>query len=277
MADVRTMTAADVEPATAMILRGDWGDRRIFLEFATSHPECMPVVALDGSEIVGTGIGTANGPVGWIGAIFVDTSVRRRGIGRHLTEAVIARLEAAGCRTFALVASGEGRPLYQGMGFELQTAYATLEAPGTAGAASLDVAVRTFQPADLEAMAALDRQATGEERGHLIARFATETSARVLVGAAGTIDAFTVRAPWGGGATIARTMNDGVRILEARRAAVGPERQVRAGLPLENRAGIARLRSLGWTRSWNAPRMIRGEPIGWHPDLIWGQFAMALG
>jgi hypothetical protein len=30
-------------------------------------------------------------------------------------------------------------------------------------------------------------------------------------------------------------------------------------------------------RSWNAPRMIRGEPLNWQPERIWGQFAMALG
>ena len=271
------MTATDVDSTVDMIRRGDWGDRRIFLEFATTQPECLPVVADDAGEIVGSGVGTANGPVGWIGAIFVDERVRRRGVGRGLTDAVIAGLEAAGCRTLALVASDEGRPLYAGMGFELQTLYATLEAFGTGEEAADDDGVRAFEPADLDAMAALDREATGEDRRHLLARFATAESARVLVGDSGAVKAFTVRPPWGGGATIARSIDDGIRILEARRAGIGLERKVRAGLPIENRAGIARLRELGWIRSWNAPRMARGEPIDWRPEGIWGQFAMALG
>lgn len=270
------MTASDVDSTVDMIRRGDWGDRRIFLEFATTQPECIPVVADDG-EIVGSGVGTVNGSVGWIGAIFVDERVRRRGIGRGLTDAVIAGLEAAGCVTLALVASDEGRQLYSGMGFALQTSYATLEAVGTGAEAAGDGDVRAFEPADLDAMAALDREATGEDRRHLLARFATSDSARVLSGASGAVDGFTVRPPWGGGATIARSIDDGVRILEARRAGIGPERKVRAGLPIENRAGIARLRELGWIRSWNAPRMARGESIDWRPERIWGQFAMALG
>lgn len=271
------MTPADIDSAVAMILRGEWGDRRIFFEFATSQPECRPVVAVEAGEIVGTGVGTANGPVGWIGAIFVDARFRRRGIGRGVTDAVIEGLDQAGCRTLVLVASSEGRPMYERMGFAEQSAYVTLEAPGTADTAGPDEAVHAFGPTDLDTIAALDREATGEDRRHMISRFATETSARVLVGATGSVDAFTLRAPWGGGATIARSLEDGVRILAARRAAVGPERPVRAGLPLENAAGIERLAQLGWKRSWNAPRLIRGEPIAWRPEGIYGQFAMALG
>ncbi|HKB28483.1 MAG TPA: hypothetical protein VKC59_05630, partial [Candidatus Limnocylindrales bacterium] len=65
------MTAADVEAATALILHEDWGDRRTWFEFATSQSECRPVVAeLDG-VLIGTGVGTANGAVGWVGTIFV--------------------------------------------------------------------------------------------------------------------------------------------------------------------------------------------------------------
>ncbi|HZM73192.1 MAG TPA: GNAT family N-acetyltransferase [Candidatus Polarisedimenticolia bacterium] len=277
MVEIRPMTAVDIEPVRQMIMAGEWGDRRVFLEFATTQPECLPIVAVDGGEIVASGVGTANGPAGWIGAIFVDERVRRRGIGRAVTDAVIAGLEQRGCQTLVLVASEEGKPLYEGMGFQLQTAYATLEAPGTSGSGVDDGAVRPFDPGDLEVMSVLDREATGEARGHLLTRLASPESARVLVDENGGLSAFTIRPPWGGGATIAETEDAGTRILQARRAAIGPDRKVRAGLPLENRSGIRRLQELGWTRSWNAPRMIRGEPLDWHPEQIWGQFAMALG
>lgn len=279
MTDIRPMTPADVEPATAMILRGEWGDRRLLLEFATSHPECRPIVATDADAVVGTGIGTVNGPAGWIGAIFVDPGARRHGIGRAITDRVIADLNEAGCETLLLVASNEGRPLYERLGFELQTSYATLEAPGALGtvAPNLDPGVRAFDSDDEPSMAALDRGATGEAREHLLSRFASPASASVLIGPDGELDAFTVRAPWGGGGTIARSVDDGVRIVEARRASARPERLVRVGLPVENAAGIERLERLGWTRSWYAPRMIRGAPLDWRPERIWGQFAMATG
>ena len=33
----------------------------------------------------------------------------------------------------------------------------------------------------------------------------------------------------------------------------------------------------GWTEAWEGPRLIRGEPLDWHPEAIWGQFNHAMG
>ena len=71
------MVSADVDAATEIILRAHWGDRRAWFEFAVSQPECQPVVAVADREIVGTGVGTANGRVGWVGTIWVATSHSR--------------------------------------------------------------------------------------------------------------------------------------------------------------------------------------------------------
>jgi hypothetical protein len=46
---------------------------------------------------------------------------------------------------------------------------------------------------------------------------------------------------------------------------------------LENEAGADALEARGWTEAWRAPRLIRGEPIDWRPDAIWGQFNHAMG
>lgn len=269
------MTGADVEPATAAVLRDEWGDRRTWFEFATTHAACQPVVAEQDGEIVGTGVATANGHIGWVGTIWVAEAQRGQGVGRALTEAVTDWLAAAGCRTLILVSTRLGRPLYERLGFERQTWYVTLEAPGIEDPP--DPAVRPFADSDLEAICPLDRAATGEDRRHLLERFASPATARVLAGASGEIEAFVVRAPWGGGATIATTPDAAVRLLAARRAAIDPSHRVRAGIPGLNPAGIERLERLGWTHAYEAPRYVRGEPLDWRPDQVWGQFNMALG
>jgi len=269
------MTPADVDPATELILRANWGDRRAWFEFTTSHSACRSIVAVDGSAVVGTGVGTANGIVGWVGTIFVAESHRGRGLGRALTEAVIDGLQEAGCTTLLLVSTRLGWRLYERLGFELQTWYVTMEAAGTDVAA--DPKVRAFEAGDLDAMAMLDRAATGEDRRHLLERFASPTTARVLAGTDGTPDAFVVRAPWGGGATIAASSDSAVRLLQARRASADPTHRIRAGIPAQNPAGIERLERLGWTHAYEAPRMVRGEPLDWRPGAVWGQFNMALG
>lgn len=270
------MTAADIEPAVDAILRDDWGDRRSWFEFAVSQPECAPVVAEVDGAIVGTGVGTANGAVGWVGTIWVASDRRGAGLGRVLTRAVIDGLEAAGCRTLLLVATDAGLPLYEWMGFAIQTRYRILEAPGVDAMGAGDPGVRPFEPGDLDAIVALDRAATGEDRAHAIRRFAGPTTTKVLA-VEGAIRGFVIRAPWGGGATIAETPADAMAILDARCRAAGPGGRVRVGLVEDNAAGLAALDAAGLVPIWSAPRLIRGEPLDWHPDRIWGQFNHALG
>ncbi len=280
LATLRPMTPPDVRPAADLVLRGGWGDRSTFLSFAASDPECHPVLAELNGEIVGTGVGTRNGTVGWVGAIFVAEAHRRRGLGRALTEAIIEHLELGGCRSLVLVATDVGRPLYERLGFVVDTAYHVLRAAGLA-TARLDPVIRTFEASDLAAAAELDRVATGEDRTHLLRAFAASGDGRngwVLPHTVGTtLRGFILRAPWGGGATIAPDPADAVRLLDHRRSIMGPERELKAGLLAENREGLELLRSRGWTEAWSAVRMIRGDALTWQPSAIWGQFNHAIG
>jgi ribosomal protein S18 acetylase RimI-like enzyme len=280
---IRPMTAADVEPASTAISASGWGDRRQWFEFAVASPAVHAFVAeaADGA-IAATGVATINGPVAWIGTIWVAPEWRGQGLGRRLTEIPIEAAEAAGARTLVLVATDAGRPLYERLGFEIQTEYRIVEAPGLAvPIARSDVAparhVRAWRDEDLPGAAALDQAATGEDRTHLLAAFATPSSARVVIDDAERLCGFVVRAPWGGGATIAVGPDDAIALLDARRLAAGPEGRVRAGLIAANTDGLDRLAAEGWIDIWQAPRMIRGAPLDWRPERIWGQFNHAVG
>ncbi len=276
------MHPADVDEATAAILDAGWGDRREFFDFVTIHPECRPVVAERDGVVIGTGIGTVNGTVGWIGTIFVAPEARSKGLGRALTEAVQAELATAGCRTEVLVATAMGRPIYERLGFEVQCWYRTVEASGLDVDAAADDdpgrgRIRPFATADLTSMARLDATASGEDRAHLLAAFATATSASCLERPDGSVAGFVVRAPWGGGATVAEEPEDAIVILGHRLRAAGPGGRVRAGVVDLNLDGLERLDRAGWTEAWRAIRMIRGEPLRWQPSQLWGQFNHALG
>jgi predicted N-acetyltransferase YhbS len=273
---VRPMTPADVERAAESIARGDWGDRRVNLAFVTSHPATRPFVADADGEIVGTGVAMLNGSVGWIGTIWVDRAWRRRGIGLELTRATVDAAESAGCRTLVLVATEAGQPMYERLGFEVQTWYRIVEAPGLEPI-DPDPRIRPYRPGDMAAMSALDSAATGEDRAHLLEAFAAPETARCLEREDGTLGAFVVRAPWGGGATIAPDVDDAAAILRARRLAAGPDGRVRAGILVENDAGLEHLARAGWAEVWRAPRLVRGDPLRWRPEAIWGQFNHAMG
>jgi len=291
------MRPADVDAATAAVLRGDWGDRRSWFAFVAGHARCRPIVAEDDGVIVGTGVGTVNGAVGWVGTVFVVPERRGGGLGRALTERVCADLEAAGCRTLVLVATEAGRRLYERMGFDVVDTYATVEheATGATGATNAtadpgrprsdaSLALAPFTAADVADAAALDRAATGEDRAHLLAAFAGVPGGLALraIGTGtgpgtGTLRGFLVRAPWGGGATIAADPEDARLILDGRLRTAAPGHRVRAGVLASNEAGLAMLHREGWTDAWTAPRMARGDPLGATLSAIWGQLNHALG
>jgi hypothetical protein len=88
---------------------------------------------------------------------------------------------------------------------------------------------------------------------------------------------FVIRAPWGGGATIAAGRAEALALVRSRRNGYAADRRVRCGILLENEDGAAALEAEGWTEAWRAPRLIRGAPLDWHPERIWGQFNHALG
>jgi predicted N-acetyltransferase YhbS len=273
---IRPMTIADVEPVAAAFLRENWGDRRGNLAFVTSHPETRPFVAEADGSVVGTAVVCLNGTVAWIGTVWVEPAWRRRGVGMALTLATIDAAEAAGCRTFLLLATDAGRRLYERIGFEVQTWCHILEAPGL-DEEVIDPRIRPYRPADLPAMAELSAAATGEDRRHLLTAFASPETGHCLVRDDGSLAGFVVRTPWGGGSTIAPRLEDAVAILHGRRVGHGSGQRVRAGLLEENEAGMDRLLATGWSESWRAPRLIRGDPPVWQPDAIWGQFSHALG
>jgi GNAT superfamily N-acetyltransferase len=273
------MTGADVAPAAELLRRGSWGERESFFRYAVEQPFVRPVVAERDGAVVGTGVASAHGPAGWVGTVFVAESQRGQGLGRALTEAAVAELGAMGCRTLVLVATDLGRSVYERLGFETRTFYQTLELEGRPADESEapDDAIRPFAASDVDEAAALDAAATGEQRRAVLAAMVGVDGGLALRSGAGTLDGYVLRAPWGGGATVASSTGAALRLLEARRLRAGPEHVVRAGLPIENQAGIAALETAGWRRTWSARRMELGPRLAWRPEWLWGQFNMAIG
>lgn len=98
-----------------------------------------------------------------INMVIVDESMRGRGLGRRL---MAAAMERAGDLPLRLVATAEGLPLYERLGFretgtivQHQGHAGNVVAPGNTQAATAD---------DLPAITALDRQAYGADRSALM-------------------------------------------------------------------------------------------------------------
>jgi len=168
------------------------------------------IVALDNGEVVATALATAFGEVAMANMIIVDARMRGRGLGRRIMERAQSLAQP---REWRLVATAEGLPLYEKLGFRvcgqvLQHQGRVKPVPRPEGIARAT--------GDLAGIVALDRQAFGADRTGLIAQLAARGQLAVLPGANGP-EGFAALRDFGRGAVIgpvvARRAADAQRLL----------------------------------------------------------------
>jgi GNAT superfamily N-acetyltransferase len=256
------MRPDELEPAIAAIRDGGWGDRTAELGFYSRSAAMTVLVAKESRTIVGTTVVSSSAGVGWIGLVFVAPSMRGRGLGSTLTRAGLAALRES--RTVLLAASEMGRPIYERLGFEVEGRYAIMRGPTADAFHHSAPAIRAD---DLDRILRLDRDATGEDRAHLL-----EALPRGWVAERG----FALRPPWGYGPVIAEDVSSGEALIDAVRAnAAGSELTLR--VPSANAAAMQYLVSRGFVEVGALPRMRLGDPVAWRPEMIWAITNFALG
>ncbi len=267
-------------------------------------------VAEAGGELVGASAAVMFGSSGWIGGVAVLPERRRAGLGSALTAAATHWIAEAGAGTASLYATAMGRPVYERLGFAAEGRWLRLTVPdaaqpegparaaepdrpaearpgagrgsGTAGAggppaalgSGSGVAVRAARASDLDAVVALDRAVTGEERERLL-RAVWGSGCLVAEDADGRLVGFHAPKPTGGpGATIARDLPAGAALQAAwQRHGAG----ARVVLPEANAAGRRVLEAFGYQGAVVATLMRRGPAPTYHPERVFGGFNLFWG
>jgi GNAT superfamily N-acetyltransferase len=201
---------------------------------------------------VAVAAGVALGTCGWIGGVGVAPAARRQGLGRLVTEAVIAELRGAGCETMLLLASNLGYGVYERIGFEPEGDYVVGQRPGEPPAAP------PLGPDQLERAVELDRWANGTDRALLLSH---AQAGIVRDGAFGLVT------PWRDRPVIAREPAQGVEILDTLRPA-------RVTVPAANEPAVTWLGRNGYTVDMRTPRMRLGPPVPWRPEAIFGAISL---
>lgn len=225
-----------------------------------SSPDGVLLVAEEDGEIRGTAASVGFGATGWIGGVTVTPEARGNGLGRQLTEAAI---DALGDReTILLLASTLGRPVYDKLGFVAEGTYRVFFSGSQRPEKTVEL--RDVTPEDREAILALDRRVTGEDRA-----LAIEAS---LEGAKATPDlsAVALRPPW----PALPIIGDPAGATTLLTSLVEPG--LRLAVPGENTAAVNLLRLLGRERE-PVTRMRRGPAVEWRPDEVWGAFSLFFG
>ena len=229
----------------------------------------------DNPEIVlGVGVCAKYESTGWLGLISVRPKFQRKGLGRSLTNWGIENLRVRGIRTFVLIATAQGRPLYEDLGFKARGNYLVFEGPPRSGPL-LDLGIRPLSPKDWGSVEALDLSATGERRGSLLRALQLGS---VVLDEEGRLLGYHLPAPWGHGAgpSVAENPETGRLLIDAARSFEG-EGPARIIVPEENRACRDYLERSGFELNRQATYMVHGPWPKRRPERIWGICSMALG
>ncbi|TPK93541.1 GNAT family N-acetyltransferase [Mesorhizobium sp. B2-4-12] len=225
-----------IEGAVALSRQEKWPHRQQDWQMALQLSS--GAVALDDQgRVAGTILVTPYGKdCAMINMVIVDRNARGKGLGRRLMEQAFT---LAGERPLRLVATTDGMPLYQKLGFvpsgtimQHQGKVTKLEAPDGVDAASAD---------NLPEIKALDRGAYGADREALIDALA-ERGQFAVIRRNGAIEAYAAIRPFGRGEVIGPVIAgsaDAAKALIAFFAATRPGAFLR--VDTDSRTGIA-----GW-------------------------------
>jgi predicted N-acetyltransferase YhbS len=131
-----------------------------------------------------------------INMVIVEAASRGRGLGRKLMDAALA---LAGDRPLRLVATEDGLPLYEKLGFHKTGAIAQHQ--GRARSVPVPAGIRPALPADIPAIAELDRMAYGADRTRLISHLA-EIGRFAVLDRGGGVAGFSAIRPFGRGEVV---------------------------------------------------------------------------
>ncbi len=191
--DLQAFGPDHIEGAVALSRQENWPHRPQDWQMALQLS--IGVVALDDQgRVTGTILVTPYGAdCAMINMVIVDRNVRGKGLGRRLMDQAII---LAGDRPLRLVATVDGFPLYEKLGFapsgtvlQYQGKVAELDAPEGVEAARAD---------DLPTIKAMDRDAYGADREALIDALA-ERGQFAVIRRNGAIEAYAAIRPFGRG------------------------------------------------------------------------------
>ncbi|MFK3780509.1 GNAT family N-acetyltransferase [Agrobacterium sp. NPDC089420] len=205
--DIQSFQPEHLDAAVELSRQAGWPHRRE--DWALVLSLSRGFVALENGRVVGTAMATLLGDgCATVNMVIVDETMRGRGLGRQLMQAAMDAAEHRECR---LVATADGLPLYEKLGFaasgevlQHQGVPAVTERP--AGVAWAE----TVAPATL---AALDAQAFGADRTALFAALA-QRARFALVQEQGVIKGFAALRAFGRGDVVGPVVAENVEIAK---------------------------------------------------------------
>lgn len=235
-----------------------WSNTEAFIGYHVQAPFCKPLKACIDGEMIGLGSAAYFGDTVWLSAIIVHPGHRNKGIGLAITKALVDSVDRKRYASILLDATPYGYPVYKKLGFEVYSGHRHLQ--GKLWNAEVIQGVYPFYEKYLDAVLALDRKATGEDRHALLTPHLADAQVYIEQN---KVQGIYIPA-LSKGPVIAATADAGIALMKYRL-----QTKEQCTLPVENSAGIAFLLRNGYT-DYNkiSPRMRLGPIPDWNPDHI---------
>jgi GNAT superfamily N-acetyltransferase len=164
--EIRLLQASDIGAALRLKELARWNQtEQDWQRLLRLEPGGCFCATIDG-RLVGTATTTTYGrELAWIGMVLVDPEHRRKGIAKRLMHAALDYLRQTEVETVKLDATQDGRPLYEGIGFRLESRVERWQGIAREFGKS---DCKPFFDAALPQLLALDRAAFSADRSQLI-------------------------------------------------------------------------------------------------------------
>jgi GNAT superfamily N-acetyltransferase len=180
MLEIKTFGYADIPAALRLCEQVNWNHLTAdWARSLTLNPDAC-LGGFEDGELKATCTLTSFGTVGWVGTFLVDQTLRGKGYGKRIFEAMLETAGKQGIACLGLDSSDAGRPIYRQYGFQMTSQGIELWTGPTSGAEPQD-AVRPLQAMDWASLLALDMACVSVSREQQLRVLAGESGASVRV------------------------------------------------------------------------------------------------
>lgn len=246
-----------------------WPDIVPEFEFYVRKEFCFPIKAISDNKIVGVGTLIVFNNTAWLAHIIVDKNHRNSGIGFQITEKLINDGNNKSVKSFLLIATELGLPVYKKAGFRIISEYEYFNRNKHCRDFLLSPNILPYEGSLDSGIYELDKRISGENRKSLIVDYLTNTLVYIRNG---SVLGFYMP-DLGEGLILASTTDAGLELMKIKYSKVN-----KAVLPGENHIGTNFLKQNGFTPSdTKGTRMILGQEIDWNPKQIFSRIGGNFG
>ncbi len=246
----------------------NWGDLVPRFRYHIDSRFCNPVKLTNAGKMVAIGTVIFHKDSAWLASIIVHPDERNQGLGNKITTYLINSIDREKYTTIYLDATDMGFPVYQKIGFELETSYAHLKSEENISGLRLSDRIIPYHEKYLAEILQLDMNISCENRKESITENILTSKLFVRSGIVEAVYFPT----FGNGLIIADNDQAGIELVKYRL-----ENNYYAILPTDNIATIEFLKQCGLKQFRISRRMYIGKKRPWKADRIYNRISGQLG